>query len=111
MLHRNLDYDPAAQHAITTTMNNHILVAPYSTRIPIHIYTPEGHDVGTLDHGLESWSECIHGIQCSSDGLLHVLVGYDGIVTDLYAYRVSSSITCVITPLLLFRVPYFKKHI
>ena len=89
MLHRDLDFLPADHPAITSSRSGHVLVAGYHTRDGIHIYTPQGDHVGTLDLGLQE-NNIIHGIQCSNDGLLQVLVGYFVSVTDLYAYRVSS---------------------
>ena len=102
LFHRDLDYLPARQHAITKAMSDLILTVGRYINDYIHIYTPEGDHVGTLDHGLPH-EKGIHGIQCSSDGLLHVLVGGDFTVTDLYVYRVSSSITCL--SIIMLRVP------
>ena len=99
MLHRDLDYKPAQQHAIAT-MIEHILVAGHCTQDGIHIYTPQGDHVGTLNLGLQEDKD-IYGIQCSDDGLLHVLVGNDITIRDLYAYKVSSNITNFISPFIL----------
>ena len=81
-------------------MGEHMLVAGDYTQDGIHIYTTQGDHVGTLDHGLQE-RKYIHGIQCSNDGLLHVLVGNEGTATDLYAYRVSSNTTSYISPFIL----------
>ena len=88
LLHRYLDFPPAQRRPITSTRSGHVLVAGYFTRDGIHIYTPQGDHVGTLDHGLQS-GKYIRGIQCSDEGLLQVLVGGWDTVRDLYAYRVS----------------------
>ena len=67
-----------------------MLVAGYNAKDGIHVYTPQGDNVGTLDLGLQK-HKFIMGIQCSYDGLLHVLVGGRYAVTDLYAYKVSKN--------------------
>ena len=99
LLHRDLDYQPATFHAITSTMSEHMLVASHYTEDGIHIYTAQGDHVGTLDLGLQK-DVFIQGIQCNNDGLLHVVVGGNYTATDLYAYRVSPNIRSFISPLI-----------
>ena len=100
VLQRDLDYMPADYHAITSAVSGHIMVTGDDTEDGIHIYTAQGDHVRTLHLGLQG-NKDIHGIQCSNDGLLHVVVGGWSTVTDLCTYRVSLDITRFISPFIL----------